>query len=109
MRWAAVSRKAKAGPGAFRPNNVSKGLTRSRTDNSSSCAARAAGRCAQPRNNVTAMARMRIGPRRGRAEGAVALKQESQHDLSPTEKLEALNWSKAGAAAAAAPSKPNAG
>ena len=31
-------------------------------------------------------------------EGAVALKQEAQHDLSPTEKLEALQWSKAGAA-----------
>ena len=39
------------------------------------------------------------------AEGAVALKQESQHDLSPTEKLEALQWSKAGAAQQAAPSK----
>jgi ribonucleoside-diphosphate reductase alpha chain len=38
-------------------------------------------------------------------EGAVALKQEASHDLSPTEKLEALQWSKAGAAAAAAPSK----
>jgi ribonucleoside-diphosphate reductase alpha chain len=38
-------------------------------------------------------------------EGAVALKQEAQHDLSPTEKLEALQWSKAGAAAQAAPSK----
>ena len=32
-------------------------------------------------------------------EGAVALKQETQHDLSPTEKLEALQWSRAGAAA----------
>jgi ribonucleoside-diphosphate reductase alpha chain len=31
-------------------------------------------------------------------EGAVALKQEASHDLSPTEKLEALQWSKAGAA-----------
>ncbi len=39
------------------------------------------------------------------SDGAVALKQETQHDLSPTEKLEALQWSKAGAAAAAAPSK----
>ena len=38
-------------------------------------------------------------------EGSVALKQEANHDLSPTEKLEALQWSKAGAAAAAAPSK----
>ncbi|MFX7785065.1 hypothetical protein ABTJ92_22855, partial [Acinetobacter baumannii] len=35
-------------------------------------------------------------------EGAVALKQEVNHDLSPAERL---NWSKAGAAAAAAPSK----
>jgi ribonucleoside-diphosphate reductase alpha chain len=38
-------------------------------------------------------------------EGAVALKQEAQHGLSPTEKLEAMQWSKAGAAASAAPSK----
>ena len=30
-------------------------------------------------------------------EGAVALKQEASHDLSPTEKLEALQWSKAAA------------
>ncbi len=40
-----------------------------------------------------------------RSEGAVALKQEAEHDLSPTEKLEALQWSKAGAAAQAVPSK----
>ncbi len=42
-------------------------------------------------------------------EGAVALKQEAQHDLSPTEKLEALQWSRAGSgqltAQQAAPSK----
>ena len=38
-------------------------------------------------------------------EGAVALKQEVSHDLSPTEKLEAMQWSKAGTAAHAAPSK----
>jgi ribonucleoside-diphosphate reductase alpha chain len=35
----------------------------------------------------------------------VALKQEARHDLSPTEKLEALQWSKTGLAVAAAPSK----
>src|SRR3981081_607152 len=35
-------------------------------------------------------------------EGAVALKQEAQHDLSPTEKLEAMQWSKAGGAQQAA-------
>ena len=39
-------------------------------------------------------------------EGAVALKQEVSHDLSPTEKLEALKWSKAGSTAGTlAPSK----
>ncbi len=38
-------------------------------------------------------------------EGAVALKQEVSHDLSPTEKLEAMQWSRAGSAAAVAPSK----
>ena len=39
-------------------------------------------------------------------EGAVALKQEASHDLSPTERLEALQWSKPGSAAVAvAPSK----
>jgi len=55
-------------------------------------------------SNVTSLASH--GSRAGDAiEGAVALKQEVSHDLSPTEKLEALQWSKAGAAAAAAPSK----
>jgi ribonucleoside-diphosphate reductase alpha chain len=39
------------------------------------------------------------------SEGAVALKQEAQHDLSPTEKLEALQWSKSGSAQVAVPSK----
>ena len=56
--------------------------------------------------NVTSMASHGATARAADAvEGAVALKQEAQHDLSPTEKLEALQWSKAGAAAAAAPSK----
>ena len=56
--------------------------------------------------NVTSMAGHGPTARASDAiEGAVALKQEAQHDLSPTEKLEALQWSKAGAAAAAQPSK----
>ena len=38
-------------------------------------------------------------------EGATALKAEVETDLSPTEKIEALNWSKPGSAHAAAPSK----
>jgi ribonucleoside-diphosphate reductase alpha chain len=39
-------------------------------------------------------------------EDQVALKQETQHDLSPTERLEQQAWSRSGTAAAAtAPSK----
>jgi ribonucleoside-diphosphate reductase alpha chain len=82
---------------------VSKGLTRSRTDNlvvvrsgdSGSSSSHGGG-------NVMSLATSRAADA---TEGAVALKQEVQHDLSPTEKLEALQWSRAGAAAAAAPSK----
>jgi ribonucleoside-diphosphate reductase alpha chain len=88
------------------PSNkyLSKGLTRSRTDNlvvmrgGSEPEARGA-------SNVTAIASM--GPTARTAdtsEGAVALKQETQHDLSPTERLEQQAWSRAGTAAAA-PSK----
>ncbi|MBR0871044.1 vitamin B12-dependent ribonucleotide reductase [Bradyrhizobium tropiciagri] len=92
---------------------LSKGLTRSRTDNlvvmrggttavsSNSDAAPAGG------NRVTSLAQHNAAARgvSDTIEGAVALKQEVSHDLSPTEKLEAMKWSKAGAAAAAAPSK----
>jgi ribonucleoside-diphosphate reductase alpha chain len=86
---------------------LSKGLTRSRTDNlvvmrgssDPSTEARAP-------SNVTSMASHGATARNSdTVEGAVALKQEAQHDLSPTEKLEALQWSKAGAAAQVAPSK----
>ncbi len=91
------------------PSNkyLSKGLTRSRSDNlvvmrgvsPSEPEARASG-------NVTSMAAHGASARASDAvEGAVALKQEAQHDLSPTEKLEALQWSKAGAAQQVAPSK----
>jgi ribonucleoside-diphosphate reductase alpha chain len=82
---------------------VSKGLTRSRTDNlvvvrggdGGSSSSHGGG-------NVMSLATSRAADA---LEGAVALKQEAQHDLSPTEKLEALQWSRAGAAAQAAPSK----
>jgi ribonucleoside-diphosphate reductase alpha chain len=95
------------------PSNkyLSKGLTRSRTDNlvvmrgvsTGETDARAQGNV---QGNVTSMSSHGATARSADAvEGAVALKQEAQHDLSPTEKLEALQWSKAGAAAAAAPSK----
>ena len=61
-------------------------------------------------SNVTALASHGATARvADTLEGAVALKQEAQHDLSPTEKLEALQWSKAGAAAAGrARPRPNA-
>ena len=87
---------------------LSKGLTRSRTDNlvvmrggsMPSSDGDTGGR-------VTALASHGATSRASDAvEGAVALKQEVSHDLSPTEKLEALQWSKAGSAAGAlAPSK----
>jgi ribonucleoside-diphosphate reductase alpha chain len=84
---------------------LSKGLTRSRTDNlvvmRSSSEPSTEARSA---SNVTTMA-AHTARNSDTVEGAVALKQEAQHDLSPTEKLEALQWSKAGAAAQVAPSK----
>jgi ribonucleoside-diphosphate reductase alpha chain len=96
------------------PSNkyLSKGLTRSRTDN---LVVMRGGSMpssdGQGGGKVTSLA-THGQTSHGQAprvsdtiEGAVALKQETQHDLSPTEKLEALQWSKAGAAAAAAPSK----
>ncbi len=84
---------------------VSRGLTRSRTDN---LVVMRGGATAVSANNDSAPA----GGSRvtafagGHAEGAVALKTaEPTVALSPTEKLEAQAWSKAGTAAAAAPSK----
>ncbi|MBW7963856.1 vitamin B12-dependent ribonucleotide reductase [Bradyrhizobium sp. BR 10261] len=89
---------------------VSRGLTRSRTDNlvvmRGGSAAIAQGNDSAPSggSKITALAHgaSRVGDA---IEGAVALKQEASHDLSPTEKLEALQWSKAGSAATAAPTK----
>jgi ribonucleoside-diphosphate reductase alpha chain len=88
---------------------VSRGLTRSRTDNlvvmRGGSAAIASGSDNAPAggSRVTSLASRGAGDA---LEGAVALKQEASHDLSPTEKLEALQWSKAGSAATvAAPSK----
>jgi len=94
------------------PSNkyLSKGLTRSRTDNlvvmRGSSASVPSGENQGGGSNVTSLPSHGPTARASDAiEGAVALKQETRHDLSPTEKLEALQWSKAGAAAAAAPSK----
>jgi ribonucleoside-diphosphate reductase alpha chain len=86
---------------------VSKGLTRSRTDNL--VVMRPAAGAASELANKSDGPRMAYSAPESRAEaaieGAIALKQEAQHDLSPTERLEALQWSKAGAAQAAVPSK----
>ncbi|MFN5525901.1 vitamin B12-dependent ribonucleotide reductase [Bradyrhizobium sp.] len=98
------------GPSQQAAKYVSRGLTRSRTDNlvvmrggsSSSTAAVSAPHDGAPSGRVTALSGSRAGDA---IEGAVALKQEAQHDLSPTEKLEALQWSKAGTAATQVASK----
>ncbi len=91
---------------------VSRGLTRSRTDNlvvmrgGSAAVSQGSDSAPSGGSKVTAMASHGASARVGDAlEGAVALKQEVQHDLSPTEKLEQLQWSKAGSAATAVPSK----
>jgi ribonucleoside-diphosphate reductase alpha chain len=112
------------------PSNkyLSKGLTRSRTDNlvvmrgassSSEGGTRNPGGSAPAGGDahgvssasplaggggsrITSLASARAADT---IEGAIALKQEAQHDLSPTERLEQQAWSRAGAAAAAAPSK----
>ncbi len=107
----AMGKGVEEGKAPEQPSNkyLSKGLTRSRTDNLVVMRSVAAEPPTEARGsgNVTSMASH--GPSARAAdtvEGAVALKkQEAQHDLSPTEKLEALQWSKAGAAAQAAPSK----
>ncbi|MGJ5116978.1 vitamin B12-dependent ribonucleotide reductase [Bradyrhizobium oligotrophicum] len=96
------------GPGQQAAKYVSRGLTRSRTDNLVVMRGGTSGGHAAsvpsplvgegqgggaPR--ISALSSARAGDA---IEGAVALKQEAQHDLSPTEKLEALQWSKAGTA-----------
>lgn len=92
---------------------VSRGLTRSRTDNlfvmRSGSTAVSSGNDSAPAggHKVTSLAAHGTTARGASdaLEGAVALKQEVAHDLSPTEKLEALQWSKSGSAAQAVPSK----
>jgi ribonucleoside-diphosphate reductase alpha chain len=106
----AMGKGVEEGKQPEQPNNkyLSKGLTRSRTDNLVVMRSVAAEPPTEARGsgNVTSMASHGPSARADTVEGAVALKkQEAQHDLSPTEKLEALQWSKAGAAQQAAPSK----
>ncbi len=102
------------GPSQQAAKYVSRGLTRSRTDNlvvmrggsssPSPAGGGSIGSTASDRGgvNLTALSHARTGDA---LEGATALKQEPQHDLSPTEKLEALQWSKAGTAATQVASK----
>jgi ribonucleoside-diphosphate reductase alpha chain len=111
----AMGKGVEEGKQPEQPNNkyLSKGLTRSSTDNlvlmrSSPSPSPLGGpwwegwrtQCAGwGAPNVTSMASH--GPTArvsDTLEGAVALNQEARHDQSPTEKLEALQWSKAGAA-----------
>ena len=101
------------GQGQQATKYLSKGLTRSRTDNlvvmrgGSVAVSPTSDNAPAGGGRVTALSSHGASSRvSDTLEGAVALKQEVSHDLSPTEKLEALQWSKAGAAhAAVAPSK----
>lgn len=89
---------------------LSRGLTRSRTDNlvvmrggvsvPSPLGGEGGGSNTGGGSKITSLSSARAGDT---IDGAVALKQDAAHDLSPTEKLEALQWSKAGTHAA--PSK----
>jgi ribonucleoside-diphosphate reductase alpha chain len=105
----AMGRGVDEGKAPEQPSNkyLSKGLTRSRTDNLVVMRGASTPETeARSSSNVTAMASHGPTARNSdTVEGAVALKQEVQHDLSPTEKLEAMQWSKTGAAAATQPSK----
>jgi len=89
---------------------LSKGLTRSRTDNLV-VMRQPTGPDGAPRAISTASVTSLGGAHTtsrvaDQIEGVTALKQEADHDLSPTEKLEALQWSKAATAREqAAPSK----
>jgi ribonucleoside-diphosphate reductase alpha chain len=82
---------------------LSRGLTRSRTDNlvvmrgGSTAVSPGSDHAPAGGSKVTALSPQGTHGRvTDTIEGAVALKQEANHDLSPTEKL--LQWSKAGAA-----------
>ncbi|WOK19202.1 vitamin B12-dependent ribonucleotide reductase [Rhodopseudomonas sp. BAL398] len=91
------------------PSNkyLSKGLTRSRTDNlvvmraDARPAAPAPATGSAPETNRGGLTSVASSARvADQVEGVTALKQEADHDLSPTEKLEALQWSRTGAAQA---------
>jgi ribonucleoside-diphosphate reductase alpha chain len=107
-RWARASRKARRrSHGATK--YLSKGLTRSRTDNlvvmRGGAAAVSANDDSAPAGGgakVTALSSACGRQRRGRSRAQGC---QPERDLSPTEKLEAQAWSKSGSAAQAAASK----
>ncbi|MGO9358481.1 MAG: vitamin B12-dependent ribonucleotide reductase [Xanthobacteraceae bacterium] len=111
----ALGRGVEEGKSPEQPTNskyLSKGLTRSRTDKLVVMQGGAASDAdVRGSGNVTSIASAGATARHGggdvnsQFEGATALKAEVEAELSPTEKLEALAWSKAGSAAQAAPSK----
>src|SRR5262249_35017951 len=83
---------------------LSRGLTRSRTDNlvvmrgGSTAVSQNADNAPSGGSRVTALSQQGASRVSDTIEGAVALKQETEHDLSPAEKVG--HWSKAGTAAA---------
>jgi len=91
-------------PGQQATKYLSRGLTRSRTDNlvvmrGTPSPTGGSANDANRGTNVTALSSHGATSRTSDAiEGAVALKQEANHDLSPTEKLQALHFAKAGTA-----------
>jgi ribonucleoside-diphosphate reductase alpha chain len=92
--------------GAQATKYLSKGLTRSRTDNLLVMRSVPQPTQQQPDSGGARISAFAGGSRASDVvEGATALKQEMETELSPTEKIEALNWSKTGSAQAAAPSK----
>jgi ribonucleoside-diphosphate reductase alpha chain len=96
-------------PGHHATKLVSRGLTRSRTDNlvvmRGGSAAIASGNDSAPAGGSRVTALHGTARAGDAIEGAVALKQETSHGLSPTEKLEQLQWSKAGTAQTVVPTK----
>jgi ribonucleoside-diphosphate reductase alpha chain len=89
--------EGKSPPAQGATRYLSKGLTRSRTDNL--VVMRGGADDARGAGSITAIASSGATARHGDvAEGATALKAEPERELSPTEKLEAQAWSKAGTA-----------
>jgi ribonucleoside-diphosphate reductase alpha chain len=89
---------------------ISKGITRSRTDNlvmmhGGSASAGNASSEAVAKSDHPVRMNYSEGKGEGSTTNVAALKIQPEQMLSPTEKLEALNWSRSGSAAHSAPSK----